>query len=348
MTLSVVIPVYNSEKYLPRLLSLIEKQADFVDKIIFIDDGSDDQSYHILTEWSDTFEWAEIHRQNNQGAAAARQLGLEHAVSEFVTFIDSDDIIATDYFENIERIISSNENYDMYVLSYTTYFSKNNFLDRINHAEAYTSGKSYAKSIYMGKTIGDAALWNHIYNVKFVKSHAIGFDLSAGIAEDCLFNDLCILNANRVFVSDYNGYTWMCDHDSLTSRCPMNMGETLKKHISYSEAICQKYDISYQLVLDRKKWAFSYLVHNILHSTYDKVTKDKLFQKAIKSNIDVELIEKMFSGPERFFLKRTYETGNFRYYEWYLKYNLKVMRGYAFGIIRKIKRNLWKNAKKDI
>lgn len=125
-------------------------------------------------------------------------------------------------------------------------------------------------------------------------------------------------------------------------------GGTLKKHISYSEAICQKYDISYQLVLDRKKWAFSYLVHNILHSTYDKVTKDKLFQKAIKSNIDVELIEKMFSGPERFFLKRTYETGNFRYYEWYLKYNLKVMRGYAFGIIRKIKRNLWKNAKKDI
>jgi Glycosyltransferases involved in cell wall biogenesis len=348
MSLSVVIPVYNSEEYLSRLLRLIENQTEFVDKIIFVDDGSSDQSYHILTEWSNKIEIAEVYRGDNQGAAAARQTGLEHVVSEHVTFIDSDDVIAEDYFENIEKIISLNKNFDMYVLSYTTYFSEKKVLNRTNYACAYLNGRNYAESIYNGRTIGDAALWNHIYSVEFIRSNAIGFDLSAGIAEDCLFNDLCILNANSVFVSDYNGYTWMCDHDSLTGRCPMNMGETLKKHIDYSEAICKKYGIPYQFVFDRKKWAFTYLIHNILYSGHQAKTKDRLFEKAIRNNMDAELIEKMFSGTEKIFLRKTYRTGNFRYYVWYQKYNWKTIKGYIFSALGKAKRNLRINAEKDI
>ena len=263
MSLGVIIPVFNSEKYILRLLKLLEIQMDYLDEIVFVDDGSKDNSLGILTEWKNKIRRVKILSQSNEGASAARQNGLELIKTDYVTFIDSDDIIAENYFEEINKIINSNPNCDMYVLSYKTVYSQKNIYPRINEVGKFNNARDYVQSVFEGKTIGDAALWNHVYDIKFLKKNNISFDREAKIAEDCLFNDVCMLCVNSVFVSDYAGYMWICDHESLTSRCPLNMGETLNKHIDYIEQICTKYKLEERYVLHIKKWAFSNIGNQI-------------------------------------------------------------------------------------
>lgn len=340
MKLSVIVPVYNSSSYIQQLLNLIEPQLSFVDKMIFVDDSSEDNSYEILSNWSRRFDNVDVYIGKNKGASGARQEGLYHVQEGYVTFLDSDDIIAEDYFKNLKNILLENEDFDMYVLSYSTNFSNKLLLPRINKPGVFFEGKEYAKSIENGDTIGDMALWNHMYNIGFLKRFDIKFDIGAQIAEDSLFNDLCILNANRVLVSDYNGYTWITGHQSLTGRCPLNMGETLKCHIDYWSLIQLKYGLSYEFVLKRKKWAFSYLTHNIISSQHPKHIKEKLLCNALKINLDKEVIEYGYTGYEKKLLCKSYNTGDAKYYCIYLKYNLKSLISKLLVSIGKIKRKV--------
>lgn len=340
MELNVIIPVYNSGSYIQQLLNLMEPQLCFVDKVIFVDDSSQDNSYEILSNWTKRFDNVDVYIGKNKGASGARQEGLYHVQEGYVTFVDSDDRIAEDYFKNLRNILSENEDFDMYVLSYSTNFSDKRLLPRINKPGVFCDGKEYAKSIENGDTIGDMALWNHIYNVGFLKRFNIEFDIDAQIAEDSLFNDLCILHATRVLVSDYNGYTWISRQHSLTGRCPLNMGETLRRHIDYCTMIQLKYGLLNEFVLKRKKWAFSYLVHNIISSQHPENRKENLLCNALKMNLDKEVIEYGYSGYEKKLLCKSYDTGDTKYYSIYLKYNFKSLVSKLLVCIGKLKRKL--------
>lgn len=90
MRLSVIIPVYNSEPYIRKCLDSVLSQNENI-QIICIDDGSDDGSREILSEYGLKHSCITVVEQSNQGAGAARNLGLKHAIGEYVHFLDSDD-----------------------------------------------------------------------------------------------------------------------------------------------------------------------------------------------------------------------------------------------------------------
>ncbi len=97
--ISVIIPVYNSEKYLERTIISLQNQTFHDMEFIFVDDGSTDRSLEMLEEKAKEDERIVILSQENKGASAARNLGLSVSKGEFVGFVDSDDEQDSSMFE---------------------------------------------------------------------------------------------------------------------------------------------------------------------------------------------------------------------------------------------------------
>ena len=90
---SVIIPVYNTGKYLESSVSSIQEQTLQDIEIIIIDDGSTDDSPAILKKLSESDARIRLFVQSNQGQSAARNLGLDNAQGDYIYFMDSDDIL---------------------------------------------------------------------------------------------------------------------------------------------------------------------------------------------------------------------------------------------------------------
>lgn len=100
--LSIIIPVYNVEKYLKECLDSITCQIKDSVEVILIDDGSTDNSGKICEEYKDKFSFIKLIRQTNGGLAYARNVGLSKACGKYLCFVDSDDYIGK---ESIEKIL---------------------------------------------------------------------------------------------------------------------------------------------------------------------------------------------------------------------------------------------------
>lgn len=102
---SVIVPVYNSSKYLGRCIDAVLCQVFSDMEIILVDDGSTDGSGLICDEYAKKFLNIKVYHKNNEGASLARKFGLEQAKGEYVTFIDSDDWVAPNYLSSLYKLI---------------------------------------------------------------------------------------------------------------------------------------------------------------------------------------------------------------------------------------------------
>ncbi|MGM9846697.1 MAG: glycosyltransferase family 2 protein [Muribaculaceae bacterium] len=96
--ISIIIPVYNAEKYLCECIDSILRQQIDNWEIILVNDGSTDKSGEICDRYASKFKSIKVIHQKNSGQAAARNVGLDNAKGEFITFIDADDMISREYF----------------------------------------------------------------------------------------------------------------------------------------------------------------------------------------------------------------------------------------------------------
>jgi glycosyltransferase involved in cell wall biosynthesis len=100
---SIILPVYNVEIYVGECMESLAAQDDDRFELIVIDDGSTDSSIDIVKSYLDRFDRLRIHRQENRGLGGARNTGVRLAEGEFVTFVDSDDIVTTNYVSALRR-----------------------------------------------------------------------------------------------------------------------------------------------------------------------------------------------------------------------------------------------------
>lgn len=103
--ISVIVPVYNVEKYLNRCIESIVNQSYKNLEIILVDDGSTDASGEICEEWKKKDSRIVVFHKENGGASSARNIGLKHAMGEYIGFVDSDDWIEKNMFERLYFLI---------------------------------------------------------------------------------------------------------------------------------------------------------------------------------------------------------------------------------------------------
>ena len=109
-TYSVVSAVYNAEKYLDAFFESLTSQT--IDgkrlKLIMVDDGSTDSSAKVIAKWKQRFpELIDYYHRENGGQASARNMGLAHVDTDWVTFIDPDDFVSETYFEEVDKTLSA-------------------------------------------------------------------------------------------------------------------------------------------------------------------------------------------------------------------------------------------------
>lgn len=111
--ISIIIPVYNAEKYLDRCLNTVTKQS-FTDlEIILVDDGSRDKSGEMCDKWSERDGRIKVIHQINSGAGAARNRGLKESTGKYIGFVDSDDWIDLNMYQKLYHLLVSHPDAQM-------------------------------------------------------------------------------------------------------------------------------------------------------------------------------------------------------------------------------------------
>lgn len=169
---SVIVPVYNVEKYLKRCLdSLINQTLSDID-IICINDGSKDSSLQILEQYAQKDSRIVIYNQENSGLSVARNTGLEHASGEYIGFVDSDDWVDLDFYEKLYNS-AKNNNADIAVADFIREQpNKKPKRLKLKEEKIYTTPED---KFMICKVHREGCVWNKIYRTEFIHSINLKF-----------------------------------------------------------------------------------------------------------------------------------------------------------------------------
>lgn len=204
--LSVVIPVYNVEKYLENCVFSILSQIDNDVEIILVDDGSTDSSGVICDKFVQMKKFIKVIHQKNQGLSVARNTGIKNSLGEYILFVDSDDSIYGNTIDKFLQIIRKNK-YDI-VIGKAKYIKNNgNIVDKANYSLKNTeiTGIDYLNHLFQTKGECTLCAQFNIYKREFLVENTLFFKPSI-IHEDELWTPVCFLKAKLIYVSDIYFY----------------------------------------------------------------------------------------------------------------------------------------------
>ncbi len=206
--ISVVIPVYNGEKYLCQCLDSVIMQPMKGIEIIGVNDGSTDNSPAILDEYSRKYKQIKVIHQNNQHLGPARNNGMKIATGEYIHFLDSDDFLVDNAYE---AVYEEAKRYDADILKFRVH-TMDTITGENLHETAYNL--SQIPKEYFGKVINFVNYpeaftpdgicyppWNGLYKLSFIQNNKIQFDFMHTF-EDHTFYYLVLMKAARVVFSD--------------------------------------------------------------------------------------------------------------------------------------------------
>ncbi|PXV91460.1 glycosyl transferase family 2 [Lachnotalea glycerini] len=166
--ISVIVPIYNVEKYIHRCLDSILRQTYKNLEIILIDDGSTDQSANICEEYKKKDERIQCIHKINGGLSEARNVGMRHATGIYMTFIDGDDYIALDYVEYLFSLLSKYAA-DIAVCNYQKVLENQNIIDQEREKVIILLGDEGLENLLYQKYYTMSA-WAKLYKREMINS----------------------------------------------------------------------------------------------------------------------------------------------------------------------------------
>jgi heptose III glucuronosyltransferase len=207
-TLSVVVPVYNVARYLPRCLESLVNQSRRIDEIIVVDDGSTDDCPQILAGFTASLPQMRVIRQDNAGLSVARNVGMSHATGEFLAFVDSDDFVDPEIYKTLLGVVA-HDDLDMVICNANYHFE-----GREPDRPIYEKGQSSVVmpgAAWLGKRLREDRLlhmvWMHLYRRSFVDSIQLQF-VPGLIHEDVIWTTRALVHAARVRYLDRPLYNY--------------------------------------------------------------------------------------------------------------------------------------------
>ena len=286
--ISVIVPVYNIEKYLPRCIDSILNQTYKNWEVIFINDGSTDNSLKILEEYKKRDERIKIIDKKNAGSGAARNDGLESSEGEYIAFLDSDDWYEKNFLEKLYNNLVENNSDVAMCNPKMTY----NDMSKDKKINTY-----FFNEIELNKTpekiLGILAMpvvWNKLYKKDIIVKNRIRFP-NYSFCEDVEFLYKIFLYVNKVSKIEDDLYNYYQREDSATKKIK-------------EEAIKQVYKVLKNIERYIKsnfpdKLEFFYLykiqfIYSISITLLTKISNDKILRKKIneKNNDEVKNINK--------------------------------------------------------
>lgn len=206
---SVIIPVYNTARYLSECLESVYTQTLHDIEIICINDGSTDHSLQIIKDFQHKDARIKIIDQENAGVSAARNAGLKVATGKYVAFVDSDDTLKAAYLEVLYEAAQRYRT-DLVIAQPTEHH-----VLKPNQLYLENQIKSNVLPIFFSHDSLNA-VWNRLYLKSTVNDHQVEFQFGKTHAEDAEFNIRYLVHTQRLYVLDYSGYHYRETPDSAT------------------------------------------------------------------------------------------------------------------------------------
>lgn len=216
-TVSIIVPVYNGEKYLKRCLESLLCQTWERTEILLVDDGSSDGSGRICDDFAEKYKKIRVVHTKNQGVSAARNLGIEICRGEYVSFVDADDCLAENMIEHLVCLMEETES-DVAGCGFWIFGQKGDGSRGckgegeetavcLKQAEILNGTEFMEKGILQS----DTRCWSKLYRKESIGS--IRFPDGLTIGEDMLFL-LELAKAGKQFVrSEYKGYGYFINEE---------------------------------------------------------------------------------------------------------------------------------------
>ncbi|MGO5070048.1 glycosyltransferase family 2 protein [Roseburia faecis] len=182
---SVIVPVYNTEKYIERCLKSLKEQTYKNIEVILIDDGSTDNTLHVCEKYKREDRRFSFTTKTNTGVSDTRNIGIEKAKGKYVVFVDSDDYVENDY---IETLVQGMESYDvqMACVEYKIISGNNQKLHRYMEKDVCMNAES-AINCLGDQRFFQGYLWNKIFVKDIILNNNLTFDTNIRLCEDMLF-----------------------------------------------------------------------------------------------------------------------------------------------------------------
>lgn len=270
--ISIIVPVYNVEVYLRQCLDSILSQTFTAWELILVDDGSPDGSGAICDEYAAKDSRVRVFHISNGGVSNARNVGMDAAKGDWITFIDSDDWVAPDFIEKLYAPIVNNPCLDFVHGGMQSYCEKDGVSNYRVFKYYVGEDKAYLLKTFDGHTV------SKLFKRDILIDNQLKFDCSILISEDHIFNVNYIQHINLYCFSDAIGYFYRLRIDSATHS--RNTAKSFLTYLSKNTEFLKEYTNSHQIneIDARIRWIklSDKVFYTIYYNKFDKVSAKKI------------------------------------------------------------------------
>lgn len=324
--ISIVVPFYNTEKYLGRCLDSLINQTYENIEIICVNDGSEDNSLRVAEEYGKQDKRIKIISQENKGVSAARNQGIDISSGEYIMFVDSDDTLELNACEELIKKFQDNSETDIIAFS-------SNILEKNKKYEflSYTSQKPYSKYNNISfRVFGNEEkfLWNMfigapiIYKTKIITENKIKYPENFSIAEDYIFIiKIFKLNPTIMFL-DKALYNYDLNRENSLSKVG-----SLKYVYSYKNDHIEKFLVKlFSNGILEEENNFKKAVYNLYCLRIIDRWTDLYFSENKKEHI--QILDELAKGNKKLFIEEK-DIKKMKFYSYYKKF--KIMSFFHLG-----------------
>lgn len=237
--ISIIVPVYNVESYLPKCLDSIINQSYKNIEIFLINDGSTDESLAICERYQKYDNRITIFNQEHLGPSSSRNLGLDNAKGNFISFIDSDDYVAHNFISNLYSLLK-NTSSDIVVCNYLHVTDSQSNLPLLGNTPIIIkeySGCEYLHELYCRDfAVGRVVVWNKLYSRKIWDE--IRFPVGK-LNEDEGVVHYVYDKANKIVITSEILYFYVKRQGSIMN---VSLEMVIERDLFYLEALTQRLD----------------------------------------------------------------------------------------------------------
>lgn len=289
--ISIIVPVYNVEKYLSQCIESIINQNHKNIEIILVNDGSTDKSGDICDKYSLKDNRIKVIHKKNEGVSIARNTGLKVATGEYIAFVDGDDLVDKDIYTRLINVIN-NSKYDLVMCRfYRSFFNGENIIEDEPLEEGeYERNEVFEKLILpmigndfknTGKTLIMGAIWRCLYKKEIIKKNKIEFPIIK-IAEDMLFHLNYLGYCNYVYVEKEPLYYYRYNNNSATKKYITDLWDTLSRQLTMVNDDLRKFGLLNEKSKERIEsntfyfisWCFTNECHPSNTKEYKNIVKE--------------------------------------------------------------------------
>lgn len=297
---SVIIPVYKTEKYINECLDSVLKQSlnkkhknSFIE-IICIDDGSPDNSSELIQEYIKNNDNILLIKQKNSGQSVARNNAISIAKGKYIIFLDSDDLLPDDAISSLLDV--ADETQSEVIVSHSKAFNTRRSWYIEDHAEVACASLRRVKFLHRSILVKTPPPWGKLYSRQLIIRNNITFPIGIKLAEDWIFVMNAMYKANHISSTPAVTYLYRGRDDEDNPSCTQIVNEKV-----FSDLI-SVYNLTLQFNFPpRQTWlAKLFILRGILYRL-TKFSKDNTFLKCketykklhhfLKDNIGVEVLE---------------------------------------------------------